>query len=252
VRTLLDWFGTLLFVPAFAVTMLFFDVVQRLALLVSRGAHDRALLALQWTLARLCLPLFGLRASVEGADALPPPPCIFVANHQAMFDMPLFAAAAGRHHLKYVAKKELASGMPSISIAVRRGGFAAIDRKNRVQAVEAIRAMGAEAERRRVSVLIFPEGTRAWDGRLKPFKPAGTLALLETMPDAPVVPLAIDGMWRVVARRLKPLPWGERVRVRFCPALPRSTGEDREGLLRRAEAEVAATIASWRGAEPGA
>lgn len=251
-RLLLDWFGTVLFVPAFTFTLVCFDAVQRLALLVSREAHDRSLFLMQWVLAHFVLPLCGMRIEVEGAGQLPPPPVIFVANHQAMFDMPIFAAATGRHFLKYVAKKELAHGVPSISIAMRRGGLASIDRKNRAQAVAAIRAMGVEAERRRVSVLIFPEGTRAWDGALKPFKPAGTLALLEVMPDAPVVPIAIDGMWRVVARKLKPMLWGQRIRVRFCPPLPRAEGEDREGLLRQAETAISTTIAGWRAEDPRA
>ena len=81
---------------------------------------------------------------------------------------------------------------------------------------------------------------------LKPFKPAGTLALLEVMPDAPVVPIAIDGLWRFVSRRLWPVAWGQHVRVRFCPQLPRGEGEDREGLLRRAEAAIRGTIEDWR------
>ena len=44
-------------------------------------------------------------------------------------------------HPKFISKKELGKGIPSVSFNLRHGGSALIDRKNPMQAVEAIRKL---------------------------------------------------------------------------------------------------------------
>jgi 1-acyl-sn-glycerol-3-phosphate acyltransferase len=147
---------------------------------------------------------------------------------------------------KYVAKKELARGLPSVSFHLREGGNAIIDRNNREQAIAAIRDLGRRGEERGVSVVIYPEGTRAREGVLKPFKLPGSLALLEAAPRLPVVPVAIDESWKLVRHRFLPVPFGTRVRFHLGEPILRVPGEDREALVRRAEGEIRATLERWR------
>ena len=97
-----------------------------------------------------------------------------------------------------------------------------------------------------MSVVIYPEGTRAREGTLKPFKLAGSLALLEAAPNLPVVPVAVDGSWKIVRHRFLPVPFGTRVRFHLGEPIPRQVGEDREALLRRVEGEIGATLEGWR------
>jgi 1-acyl-sn-glycerol-3-phosphate acyltransferase len=195
------------------------------------------------------LRLCGTRIEVEREGTLAPGrPAIFVSNHQSMFDIPILGALLAPHFLKFVSKRELARRwIPSISYNLRRGGNALINRLDRGDAVDAIRRLGEEEiAGRGVSALIFPEGTRARGGVLASFKPQGTLALMAAAPDAPVVPVAIDESWRLLEHRLRPVPFGTRVRVFVGAPIERSPDEDAGGVVRGVEATIAATLARWR------
>jgi 1-acyl-sn-glycerol-3-phosphate acyltransferase len=162
-----------------------------------------------------------------------------------MFDIPILGALLFSNYPKYVSKRELARWIPSISYNLRRGGNAVIDRSDRDQAVAAIRTLGETAQRRGVSVVIYPEGTRSRAGELRAFKPAGTLALLEAAPQLLVVPVAIDGSWRLLSHNLLPVPSGVRVRVRFGDPIERGT-TPAPAILERARDEIEQTLARWR------
>src|SRR5690606_30908535 len=196
--------------------------------------------------------LAGTRLAVERAPELRPGTgYLLIANHQSMFDVPIFGALLFTNYPKYVSKKELARWIPSISYNLRRGGNAVIDRGDRAQAVRAIRELGEQAQARDVSVVLYPEGTRSRAGELRPFKPAGALALLAAAPDLPVVPVTIDESWRLLSHDLLPVPFGTRVRVRFGAPLAREGASDAE-LIERARGEIEATLARWRAGEAGA
>jgi 1-acyl-sn-glycerol-3-phosphate acyltransferase len=120
-----------------------------------------------------------------------------------------------------------------------------IDRKDPTQALPAIRALGEGIGSRRVSAVIFPEGTRARRGELGPFKPRGTLELLKAAPDVPVVPVTIDGSWKLLRHNLFPVPFGTRVRVHIGAPIER-TREDAEALMRLVEGEIRETLERWR------
>jgi 1-acyl-sn-glycerol-3-phosphate acyltransferase len=210
------------------------------------GALQTALL---WT-----LRLAGTRFVVERSPHVRPGrPYLFVSNHQSMFDIPLFGALLFRHFPKYVSKQELARRwIPSISYNLKRGGNALINRTDRASAVEEIRRLGErEVRDRRVSAVIFPEGTRARTGVLAPFKAQGLATLMEAAPAAPVVPVAIDGSWRLVAHGLRPVPFGTRVHVRIGDPIERAAGEDPHAIAESARGFIAAALAQWRGEDAG-
>ena len=226
--------------------LLVFDPLQRLARLFGPRPHELVVAGLQWSLLA-ALRICGTRFEVERSSGLRPfTPYIVIANHQSMFDVPMVGALLLTNFPKFVAKRELTRFIPSISYNLRRGGNALIDRGDREQAMRAIADLGRRAEQRGVSVVIYPEGTRARGGELKVFKPAGTLALLEAAPRLPVVSLAIDGSWKLLRHGMRPVPFGTLVRVRFGDPIPRAQGEDGASLLARAEAEIRRTIDGWR------
>src|SRR5205807_2509931 len=132
---------------------------------------------------------------------------------------------------KYVAKKSLAKWIPSISYNLRRGGHALIDRGDPEQAIGAIQDLAAQVRERRVSAMIFPEGTRARRGEVGKFRPRGTLALLEAVPEIEVVPVCIDQSWRLLRHNMMPIPFGIRVHVWIGDPITRSPEENREALL---------------------
>src|SRR5262249_15547056 len=96
------------------------------------------------------------------------------------------------------------------------------------------------------SAVIFPEGTRARRGVLGEFRRAGLSALLEAAPKSPIVPIAIDESWRLLARNMLPIPWGVRVRVRIGEPIARAEGEERAALIVRVQEEIALTLGRWR------
>jgi 1-acyl-sn-glycerol-3-phosphate acyltransferase len=244
----LGWVVTPPFLLAFGLVLAVFDSLQRLARLFGRRPHEWVVALLQCSL-KNSLRLCGTRFSVERDPGVRPgTPYVLIANHQSMFDVPIVASYLVSNFPKFVAKRELARWIPSISFNLRHGGNALIDRGNRTQAVATISELGRSAQARSVSVVIYPEGTRARHGVLGQFKPAGTLALLESAPDLAVVPVAIDGSWELLRYRMRPVPFGTRVRVRLGAPIARRPDEDAEELVGRCEREIRQTLDRWRGA----
>jgi 1-acyl-sn-glycerol-3-phosphate acyltransferase len=252
VKRTLGFVTTPLFLVAFGLLLVVFDPIQRIALLFGRRPQEIAVGLLQSCL-KEALRLAGTRFTLERDPGFRARTAyLMVANHQSMLDIPILASFVFSNFPKYVAKRELARFIPSISFNLRHGGNALIDRKRRDQAVPAIEELGRNAQARGVSVVIYPEGTRARGGEMGPFKPSGTLALLAAAPALPVVPVTIDGSWELLRYHMRPVPFGTRVRVRVGAPLPRRDGEDREALLAQVEQDIRGTLARWRGVPAGA
>ncbi len=242
----LDWVFSLPFLFAFGAILVLFDPLQRLARLFGPRPHEIVVGWLHVALVAACR-LCGTRLEVERAPGVRPnTPYLLIANHQSMFDIPIVGSLLLTNYPKYVSKRELSHWFPSISYNLRRGGNALIDRADRAQAVEAIRALGGRAQTRGVSVVIYPEGTRSRSGELKPFKPAGVITLLQAAPALEVVPVTIDGSWRLLCHNLLPVPYGTRIRVRFADPIPRSAENDPTRILDRAHEEIEETLLRWR------
>lgn len=247
-RRVLDWVFTVPFLLAFGLTLVFYDIVGRLVRPFSLRGFEYVMAALQRTLMN-CFRICGTRIRVERSPAIEPRTgYAIISNHQSMFDIVLIGGLLFTNFPKYVAKKELGRGLPSISLNLRWGGNVLIDRKDRAQAVAAISEMTETAQRRNVSVAIFPEGTRSRDGRLKTFRRAGSRALLEGADQLSVVPVAVDGAWKLLRHNLKPVPFGTTVMIRFGDPIPRTPG-DADEVAAKAEAWIAATLNEWHGIE---
>lgn len=239
-----DWVFTIPFLLAFGLTLGIFDVIGRVVRPFSLRGFEYVMAALQRTLMN-CFRICGTKIVVERSAAIQPHAgYAIISNHQSMFDIVLIGGLLFTNFPKYVAKKELGRGLPSISLNLRHGGNAVIDRKDRQQAVEIITEMARTAQRRNVSVAIFPEGTRSRDGRLQKFKRAGSQALLQGADELPVVPVAVDGAWRLLAHNLRPVPFGTTVRVRFGDPIERTSG-DSAVVAKQAEAWIGDTLDEW-------
>jgi 1-acyl-sn-glycerol-3-phosphate acyltransferase len=139
-------------------------------------------------------------------------PIIFVSNHQSMYDIPALIWFLRRYHVKFISKIELTKGIPSISFNLKYGGGANIDRKDSKQAISEIIKLGKRMKDNTWSTMIFPEGTRSKDGHLKPFQVGGIATLLKVVPNALIVPVAIENSWKIVKYGKYPLRVGEQLR----------------------------------------
>jgi 1-acyl-sn-glycerol-3-phosphate acyltransferase len=246
VRHIVDWVFTIPFLLVFGLILAVFDPLQRIARPFGSRPHEIVVGLLQTSLL-WAFHLCGTRLKVERSPLVRPwTPYLLVANHQSMFDIPILGALLFTNFPKYVSKKELARWIPSISYNLRRGGNAIIDRKDRAQALAAIRALGQRVRQHGVSAVIYPEGTRARRGELGAFKSGGLTELLDAAPDIPVVPVAIDNSWKLLRHNLMPVPFGIRVRIHIGAPIARTPDEDRDGLLQRVRDEIQSTLHRWR------
>jgi len=101
-------------------------------------AHRKSVSTLNWFLMKTQLPLFNT-FDFKFKEELPVGPSyIFVSNHQSMFDIPPLIYYLRNYHAKFIAKKELAKGIPSISLNLRIGENCAINRKDARQSIAAL------------------------------------------------------------------------------------------------------------------
>ena len=119
-----------------------------------------------------------------------------VSNHQSVHDIPAIIWFMRKYHPKFVAKKELGKGIPSISFNLRHGGSVLIDRKDPRQAISEIKKLGKYIEENNRTAVIFPEGTRSRDGVPKRFSPNGLKMLIKYAPSAYIVPITVNNSWK--------------------------------------------------------
>jgi len=242
----LDWIVTVPFVIGFGLTLLIFDPAQRIARLFGRRPQEWVAGGLQVALVWV-FRLSGMTLEVERSPKVEAgAPYLFIANHQSMFDIPILGSLLLRNFPKYVSKRSLSKWIPSISYNLRHGGNALIDRSDRAQATQAIRDLGLQVCERGVSAVLYPEGTRSRAGALRPFRPAGALALMEAAPHVPVVPVTIDESWRMLQNNLFPVPFGTKIHVRIGDPVARRDDEDPSTILQGVRKEIEETLERWR------
>jgi 1-acyl-sn-glycerol-3-phosphate acyltransferase len=123
---------------------------------------------------------------VEGLDRLRPgQSVVYVSNHLSWVDIwALLAGLPGS--LRFVFKKEL-SRVPFLGQALNAMGHIKIDRGNRGSAFASY-DRAADQIHGGISPIVFAEGTRSRDGKLKPFKKGPfVLAIAAKVPVVPVV-----------------------------------------------------------------
>jgi 1-acyl-sn-glycerol-3-phosphate acyltransferase len=119
-----------------------------------------------------------------------------------------------------------------------------VNRKNRVAAVRSLEE-AMRAVQRGWRVAIFAEGTRFSDGFIHPFKKGAFATAIEGQ--LPIVPLALDGSHRVMAKGSLQIRPGT-IRMAFGKAISPTAQDDRMALLQRVRAEIAALHKSIGGA----
>jgi 1-acyl-sn-glycerol-3-phosphate acyltransferase len=153
------------------------------------------------------------RIRIEGAWPRGGGPYVVVANHQSFLD--IFVLCNIIHDWKWVAKKSLFK-IPLFGWGFSLTGSISLDRGDTASAL-AVMAKCRHYLGERISVMMFPEGTRSTDGKLLPFKPGAFKLAVEA--GVPVLPIAVSGtsggmpkggMWvrpaRITVRILEPVP----------------------------------------------
>lgn len=121
---------------------------------------------------------------------------IVVANHQSLLDI-LALCAALPLNFKFLAKRELFY-VPFMGWAMACAGYVPVDRSSHESGRRAIKRIVALLSIR-LSVLLFPEGTRSPDGKIHTFK-MGAFKLARDH-KVEILPVVIDGTGRALPKK---------------------------------------------------
>ncbi|MEY7999133.1 lysophospholipid acyltransferase family protein [Clostridium sp. Mt-5] len=138
------------------------------------------------------LNLVNARVKIEGEENLPQVPCLFIANHQGFFDIPIIISSLNRT-VGFIAKKEITK-FRLITYWMKQINCVFIDRQNIRESIKSINE-GIKILKSGHSMVIFPEGTRSKGPKIGEFK-KGSLKLAFKS-KVPIVPIAIDGSYKL-------------------------------------------------------
>jgi 1-acyl-sn-glycerol-3-phosphate acyltransferase len=196
----------------FLLVLVIFQPIQWICFnLFGYQAHKKSVDYLNFILVRIG-HLLGTSYQVDNRELIPKGvPIIFVANHQSLYDIIGIIWFMRKFHPKFVSKKELGKGIPSISYNLTHGGSVLIDRKEPKQAIPTIKKLGRYIEENTRSAVIFPEGTRSKTGKPKEFAQTGLKILCKAAPSAYIVPITINNSWKFVKYGFLPFGLGNRL-----------------------------------------
>lgn len=240
---LLSYPLTVIYNICFLFTLLIFHPIQWFCFnLIGYQAHKKSVDALQFCLMR-CANILGTRFIFNNPHNISTDkPLIIVANHQSMYDISPIMWYMRKHHTKFISKKELGKGIPSVSYNLRHGGSVLIDRKNPRQSLPAIMKFGEYIEKTKRAAVIFPEGTRSKDGTPKPFQTKGLEILFKKVPSALIVPISINNSWKIVRYGKFPMGLGTHITFTVHKPINLATFVDKQTLINSIEHTIKAYI----------
>jgi 1-acyl-sn-glycerol-3-phosphate acyltransferase len=147
--------------------------------------------------AKQTLGLWNIACTVHNPKNIAPKPghpTIIMCNHSSLFDIPLCYHAFPKISLRMLAKKEM-SKYPIMGRGMRASEFPFVDRKNRRQAIKDMKYIHTLLESG-IVMWISPEGTRAMDGRVGPFKKGGFITAIHTK--ATIIPVGVRGAFDII------------------------------------------------------
>jgi lysophosphatidate acyltransferase len=162
--------------------------------------------------------LTGSRFVIRGEEhADPKRPTLYVCNHASVLDV-FLGIWMSRTGTCGVAKKEIIY-YPFLGQFFWLAGHLTIDRGNNAKAVRSLKKLVSFVMDNKLSIYIWPEGTRSKDGRLLPFKKgAFHLALATRLPVVPIVMRGTHHVWPNRTYRLH----RKTVEIEFLPPIDTS------------------------------
>jgi 1-acyl-sn-glycerol-3-phosphate acyltransferase len=163
------------------------------------------------------LKILGIRVQIEGDFYIESEkPAIYVANHQSGLDIATFGEFFPKQTV-IIGKKEIA-WIPVFGWIYFLAGNVFIDRKKTTRAVAGLLEVVEAIKRKRVSVWMFPEGTRNSSGQgLLAFKKGAFHAAVQAQ--VPIVPLVQSPLIRLVSWKERRIVSGV-IRIRVLPPIP--------------------------------
>ncbi|MFK7928251.1 MAG: lysophospholipid acyltransferase family protein [Myxococcota bacterium] len=172
-------------------------------------------------------------------------PYVLVANHQSLGD--IIALYGLFKHFKWVSKSSIFK-VPFIGWNMRANAYIPIVRGDRVSVVHMLELCRQHLQDGS-SIMMFPEGTRSHDGRLKAFKP-GAFALAQDL-GIKVVPIVIDGTAEALPKSGFMLrnPWHMPIQISVLPPVEATQAKTPADLATAVQDAMATELARMRDVE---
>lgn len=214
--------------PLMLVITIFTSLFVGIGTIVSKASWVGYWPAVWW--ARVMTWLTLVRVEVRGRENISRGQSyVFVANHQGAYDIFAIYGWLG-HNFRWMMKKSL-ERIPLVGWACKRMGQVFVDNRtpagiaDTMHAAEGLMARG-------MSIVVFPEGSRTFTGAVGKFKRGAFV--LSTEFGFPVVPVTIDGAFRVMPRT-SPIPRYGKIILTIHPAIeatdPDIINHSREAIL---------------------
>jgi 1-acyl-sn-glycerol-3-phosphate acyltransferase len=176
---------------------------------------------------------------VDGREKIAPDTAyVMVANHQSLLDiLVLFRLFT---HYKWVSKLENFK-IPFIGWNMRLNRYIPLKRGDKASVVQMLR-LCRETLAAGSSIMIFPEGTRSPDGRMRRFK-TGAFELAKAS-GAPILPIVMNGTSDALPKRGFVLRGRHPIHVRVLDPIPAASFESEsvEALAERVRSQIAAEL----------
>ena len=139
-------------------------------------------------------------------------PFIIAPNHQSFLDGPIVASGLSYKTLKnsYFFATEEHVKHPVVKSLAKRNNIIIMEKRNLKNSILKL----SEVLKLGKNVVIFPEGSRSYDGEMVPFKK--TFAILSKELNVPVVPVCIRGAYDVLPRGSKWIK-PKKIEVEYLP-----------------------------------
>lgn len=162
---------------------------------------------------------------------------MFLANHQGAYDIFTIYGYLG-HNFRWMMKQSLRR-IPFVGFACAASKQVFVDNKTVAGVKRTIRNAESLLSHG-MSMVVFPEGARTWDGKMRPFKKGAFMLAKEF--NIPVVPLTIDGAFDVMPRfRRLPRP-GHIILTIHRPIGPPAGGYDQTTLMEQTHTAIASSL----------
>ena len=138
---------------------------------------------------------------------------VMISNHQSMLDiLMLFQLYT---YFKWVSKKEVFS-TPIVGWMMRMNNYISL-RRGKLASIKDMKIKCLNELKKNNSVMIFPEGTRSKDGKLKPFREGAFKLALESKCD--ILPVVIHGTSGALPKKGFILQKKQTIRIRILDPL---------------------------------
>lgn len=182
--------------------------------------------------------IFLMRVYVKGRENIDKNTSyVFVANHQGAYDIWAIYGYLN-HNFKWLMKKDLEK-IFAVGWACKSAKHVFVDDSS-IQGIKQTIKDSEETLKDGMSLVIFPEGSRSWDGKMIPFKRGAFMLASEFA--LPVVPITIDGSFKAMPRFTYNMTPAKIIITIHKPIFPGEKGFNTKQLLQQCTGEIQSAL----------